>query len=353
MGIAPSSTSTPTPTPHPAQLKIGDGLYGVVYANSDNTVTKKQKLKTDTLKPGTEAWRESRAFDWIDTIIDPRMQRFFAQRIKQITTHDPAWTHLPKFYIDRVAVLKVSPERVSAEDTAWLTEATVLLEERNAYPYVHELTMERKGRPIDKQLITPAKINRAIVELLTVIHFMQQAGVMHTDIHAGNIVMQADGAIALIDYGEFYFKGDPTYEKHAREHVMVSQFVGMCIDIINNFEIEEALDDASSVNPIERRVDTALETGDMADFLTRVCTTLSYTYPIDKARNAPRMHNLVVCVLFDRMKLKYPDDFKRMMGWPATSVLHSWITLEDLEFVLMHMGDLPAVIAYFEIKQRF
>lgn len=350
MGAAQSSPATaPTPSPS-APVKIGEGLFGVVYATGDTVVTKKQKIPTSNLGPHTEAWKEARAFDWIDSIRDKQMQRFFARRIRQVITYDPSWKHMPKFYVERVAVMTSAPDRVTQEDKEWLTRTTAMLQEHNAYAYVHEVSMECKGRRIQKDLITRAKLNKGIVELLTVIHFMQQQGVMHSDIHPGNIVIQPDGSIALIDYGDIYFKGDLTYERHAAEHLMMMQFVGTCTDVTSNFEIEEALEDATAVTDIFQRVATALETGDMANFLEDMCDKLSYSNPVGKARTDPRMHDLVVCVLFDRMKLKYPAEFKRMMGWPDTSVLHSWITREDLDFVFMHMSNLPTVIEYFKNK---
>lgn len=338
--------STQTPT---FPQKIGDGLYGVVYATGDNTVTKKQKVMAATLTPYTEAWRESRAFDWIDTITDPKMKSFFACRIRQIITHDTAWTHVPEFYNERMAVF----DTATPEDQRWLTASGALLAERNAYQYVHEVVMERKGRPVQKNLATPAKINKAIVELLTVIHFMQRAGVVHTDMHAGNIVMQENGSIALIDYGDVYLSDDPEYGRRVEEHVMMSQFIGMCIDIHNNFDIEERLANApevirSKVTTMEQRIDTALNTDGVQYFLTKVCDGLKYTDPVGKARAAPIKHDLVVCVLFDWMKLNHPSEFKKMMGWPATSELHSWIRVTDLEFIFMNMGDLPALIQYFK-----
>lgn len=323
----------------------GEGLYGAVYRNRDGSLTKKVKVPSTVPSNDSELYRELKAYDWIDTINDPIMIEFFARRLHFCVRTDITYKHVPKFLADRLYQLEHAPHRVTDEDKKWLTEQKNILSKTNGYRYVCEIVMEDKGRAINPKLITPAKLLKAVAQAFTIVHFMQQHKVIHSDLHVGNFLIQPTGDIALIDYGEVHMKGDAKYDDFEKEHVMVMQLSNLMVDISNNFEIEEKIGDVSGVTTLQQRCAYALAIPEMAQFFTQVCNSVDYDQ--ESATKDPYNHDFLVAVLFNSMKVLHPAEFKTMMGWPSNVVLHSYFSADDITFVYTHIRDIPAIIRYF------
>lgn len=329
-----------------SQTLVGEGLYGAVYRNTDGSLTKKLKMSSTVPSVDSGVFRELRAYDWIDTIDNPAMLKFFARRLHFCVRTDRTYTHVPRFFTDRLSTLEKTPHRVTQEDTKWLLETKQKLAEVNSYPYVYEIVMQDKGRPLNPALITPQKLKKAIGQAFRIVHFMQQQEVIHSDLHTGNFVMQSTGDLALIDYGEVHMKGDAKYASFLAEHVMLMQLTSMMVDITNNFDIEGNLADASQVTTLEQRCAYALSISEMATLFTLVCASVKYDW--ETAIKDPYNHDFLVAVLFNSMKVMHPTDFKKMMGWPDNVVLHIYFGADDIRFVYLHLGNIPAIIQYFE-----
>jgi len=343
MGGSISSSS-----PQRGPEKIGEGLYGVVYRNSDGSLTKKQKLKGSIPEKNTDLWRELRAYDWIDTIKDARFKNFFAVRISYTIHLDQEYKHMPDWIKIREERIRSDPDSVPDGDKNWIADNLKEISKSNAFPYTCDLVIQNKGRAPSPANADPTRVHKALRQALEIIDYMQKEEVIHSDLHIMNFVIQPSGDIALIDYGSVHLRDDDFYQKHKAEHLMMAQITSMMVDVGNNFEIEESLKDARSVTTIEQRITTALSVGDNEEFLKAACEKIGYANPISKARNNPGNHDLVVSILLNRTKVRYPEQFKAMMGWPAAVILHSHVSADMLDFVYMHISDIPEIVRHFQ-----
>lgn len=322
---------------------VAEGMYGAVYRTADGTLLKRQKMKASMPETHTEVWREMRAYDWIDSLDEDVMQHFFCRRKWYIVRLDRTYSRIP-------AKLLQQEKSINRDESEWARSRLADISTRNAYPYVMEMYIEDKGRPLNKITAKDAPkdvVYRVLAQCTRIIAFMQHRGVIHADLHAGNVVIQPNGDVALIDYGEFFFRGDPEYKTHEEEHTMMMQFSGSMIDIENNFDVEEKFPE--NLTTMQTRVERALQIPRMTDRLLDISKRSGYGDPLEKAKD-PTAHDFVVSVLFNLAKVANPKEFKAMMGYPSSAALHSFVSEVDLIFVYTNLRDIGRVAAYFDSK---
>ena len=344
MGIGASVSTKDTPSRSGEdEVFVAEGMYGAVYRTGDGSLLKRQKTKTSMIEPHTSVWREMRAYDWIDSLDGNTMQNVFCCRRRYTVRHDQTYAWVP------MELLKQEKSN-SVIAREWAKGRRAEIDIMNKYPYVLDLYIEDKGRPLNMANARASPnhvVRRIFAQCVRIIAFMQNQGVIHADLHAGNVVVQPSGRIALIDYGEFFFRGDPEYKTREEEHTMMMQLSGAMIDIENNFDIEEGF--SENITAIQTRVDRALQISGMTDRLADISGRAGYDDPLEKAKD-PNAHDFVVSVLFNLAKVANPKEFKAMMGYPPSAVLHSFVSEADLMFVYTHLRDLDSVAAYFDGK---
>jgi hypothetical protein len=336
----------------PENAVIGEGAFGVVYLKPDGNVMKKGKQDVTLIEEHTQLGREMRAFDWIDHMEDKQMQSFFARRLDFHICRDNTFTVPLTWARARFEKMDSDFHSVPLEERDFLVQMRRDTDMRNKWLFTYELTRENKGRAIDSGMIDSKKAYKALVQVLRVIQFMTQHDWAHVDLHRGNFLIQPNGDIALIDYGEMYTKGDDKWLYIKREYLMLVQLVGLMIDIDNNFSIE-GKQPAQNITSIENRVDFALRQEDVRDKLLAVCDSVNYADPIGRVTASPRECDLLISLLFDTMKAKHPDRFRIMMGFPPDASVHTWFQWRDIENIYDHLDDIPGAITHFESTQLY
>jgi serine/threonine protein kinase len=327
--------------------KIGEGLYGCVYRNPDGTLTKRQKIRNPIPEKNTSVWRELRAYDWIDTILDKEMKKFFAVRFCHTIRLYPEYNFMPNWFKLRMDIINKNPDSVSTCEKEFVSHNFKKMSISNDFPYICDIVIQDKGREPVLKNEDPVNIKKFFFQAFSIINFMQNNNVIHSDIHSGNFLIQQSGDIALIDYGSFHLIDDEFYDMHKKEHIMIAHMTSIMIDTDNSCDVEESIEDATLITTLEQRITTALSIGDNWKFLESVCAKIGYDDPIVKATNAPHKHDLVVAILLNRTKVRYPEDFKRTMGWPKHVKLHSYVDADTLDFVFMNMDNIPAILQIF------
>jgi hypothetical protein len=335
---------------------IGEGSHGKVYTRKGGVVVKKGKQKTLMPDSTTDFGRELRAYTWIDSLSDDpkiatpytiKMQSAFARALTYQIYRDNTFTHISSINADKLYLLSTNPDAFTEDEKIYLRRYEKEAAEKNAWPYTYELSIEDKGHPIDYSLVTPKTMTKAIIQLLRVIRFMQDQDVVHIDLHLGNIVIQPNGDIALIDYGEMYVTGEHVFYTAAKEHTMLTQVVGMMTDIENTFRIE-AQQPVKNLTSPQKRIQAALALPDVRAKLLSVSASIEYPHPISRVLTEETAASFAYSLLLDMTKAKHPEKFKELMGFAPSAELHTWFKWEDIEVIYDNLKDIPAIIRYFE-----
>lgn len=336
---------------YPSSNLIGEGLFGSVYHTpGSDRVIKRGKLKTmypvlDDQK--TDLWRELRAYDWVDSIETTSFQRFFARRFSCLITKDSTFRPLEAFMREHS-----QPTDLTSRERTTYEKIT----ERTSWPYTYDLTVEYKGRPfVASDLASGREKMTYLIELLEVMQFMNIQGVIHTDMHKGNLLRQPDGHLALIDYGEMHFSGSVEYYKAFREHMMELQLTGLMSDSENFYKLEDAQPELEATTQDERISYFFANQPRLVDKLRKMCARIGYGDPESEywsAVEAGEEPFLVVSFVYDSMKLTSAPGFAQMMNLPIDCERHSWFSYDKLEVVYNNLGDIPEMIRIFkEINQ--
>jgi hypothetical protein len=332
---------------------IAEGSLGKVYLQGDGNVLKRGKQKTPQDGPSTEIGRELRAYAWIDTIpAESEMHAHFAHALQYRVFRDKSFTHVQAQHASDMEKIDTFPKEVADKFRQY--QAT--LDERNSWPYTYELVIENKGRRIDHSQVTPANMRRGLIQILKIIEFFKKNEIEYVDFHLGNILVregpEGQSEVALVDYGEFYMKGDEEYEPSKREHTMMIQLVGMKTDINNTFAME-ATSDPSQQTTVDKRIKYALAVDDVRKKILQVTSKVSYRDPVSRVLLEGADANLVYSMLLDIMKVKYPARFIEMMGFSSsTTPLHTWFEWDQVEVIYDNLNNVPAAIRHFENEYK-
>lgn len=342
-----SSTPTIPEIEVEPDILIGEGSHGKVYTRKGGLVVKKGKQKTLLADPKTEFGRELRAYTWIESISDASIQAMFARAIRYEVYRDATFMHIPTYITRQLEALNKNPAAFTEEGTRSLRQYESEGRAKSAWPYTYELLIEDKGHPIDYSLVTPRLMIGAFVQLLKIIQFMREQHVVHLDLHLGNIVIQRNGDIALIDYGEMYEAGDAEYTEALREHTMLTQVVGMMTDIENTFKVEGE-QPPENLTSTQKRIQAALALPDVRAKLLAVSSSIGYVDPVSRVLIEEKDAPFAYSFLLDMTKAKHTQIFKEIMGFSPSSHMHVWFKWEDIEAVYDNLLDIPAIIRHFE-----
>jgi hypothetical protein len=243
------------------------------------------------------------------------------------------------------------PSQLSAEETGSLLRNAAQFETENKWPYTYELVLENKGRRLDLLRVTPQKMARGLIQILSMIKFMQDQQVAYLDWHVGNLVTLTGDDLTLIDYGEVYMEGDTQYAEALREHTMLIQVVGMMTDINNTFQIQSE-QPPSRLTSAQKRITFALSFDDIRLKLLSIAAKIGYKDPIVRVLKEEADAYFAYSFLLDAMKIRHPGRFAEMMGFEesAQRKLHTWFEWDDVEVIYDNLTDIPTAIAHFTRK---
>lgn len=354
MGI--SHSYFPAPEIHPVNPHegtfIGGGMYGAVYRLNDTTVCKVQKVKnTACLTPDDSCGTEMLAYDWIDTIQETSMKVFFSKRLEARIILNPSYSYTPT---------EVSCNLQSTDEVARVRAVRLkkVFDKQNEYPYVMEIYTEFKGTQIDftkAYLATKKQIALAFWQLLKIILFMKDHKIVHSDLHAGNVLMQSSGDLALIDYGMMYSEKHHAldYKRCMNDHVSMMSYYQFMVCAENDKMIEEDMRDSniSTLTSIQRRVRICLEDpvlGSLYDDFRRNLGIISWRSMSLEFLEADRMTQKW---LIYTAKWKKPNQwYKKMMGYPPSSFVYTFFEEDAFMYFLLNFKQPQVFLSFLYYK---
>jgi len=335
--------SIPAATP----VFIGEGLYGAVYSLPNGKVLKRGKLlrtypsATDD-NTQTDLWREMRAYDWIDLIKTSGFQGFFARRFSINIIKD-------SIFIPREKWFKEFKHTTNTHESE--LDEYRRIQDRIQWPYTYDLVIENKGRAFDFGNFNDKQRLFYVIQLLKISQFMLSQNVVHTDLHKQNLLIQPNGDIALIDYGEMHFKGSKEFDDAIREHMMEFQITALMSDSDNFYKLEDN-QPREQMTTQDQRIGYFFEHEPvLLEQLKMIAIKIGYGNPIPtyaqyiKDKREPF---LIVSFAYDATKLNDPVGFIKMMNFHSTSQLHSWFTFDFISVIYTNLGHIDKAIEKFE-----
>jgi serine/threonine protein kinase len=326
---------------------IGEGLYGAVYLLSDGQVLKKGKLKktypfvTDD-NTQTDLWREMQAYDWIDSIESTGYQQFFARRSSIRIFKDSS-------FIPREKWFKEFKQTASTHQSE--IDEYKRVQERMIWPYTYNLVIENKGKAFDFGNFNDGQRLLYVIQLLKISRFMLSQGVVHTDMHKQNLLVQPNGNLALIDYGEVHFKGSKEFDDAIREHMMELQITALMSDSDNFYQLEDNQPREQMTTHDQRIRYFFKHEPQLVSRLQQITDQIGYGNPVTTYTNYIKENRepfLIISFAYDATKLTDRQGFLKMMNFPQSSQVHSWFTFDFLDVIYTNLGHIDKSIQTFE-----
>jgi hypothetical protein len=184
---------------------------------------------------------------------------------------------------------------------------------------------------------------------------MLSEGVVHTDMHKKNILMQADGRVALIDYGEIHFRGSKEFEEAVREHMMEMQITALMSDSDNFYMLEDRQQPAEATTQ-DQRIDYFFKNEPVLLAKLKIMLRATGFNGEPAAMYSQYLKEkkepfLIISFAYDATKLYDPRGFLKMMNFRPDAHLHSWFTFDDLDIIYRNLGNIDKMISEFNNKQ--
>ena len=308
---------------------------------------KKGKLKktypsTTDDNTETDLWREMRAYDWIDSIESTGYQRFFARRYDITIFKDSVFIPREKWFNEFKQTTSTQDREISEYKR---------VQERMRWPYTYNLVIENKGKAFDFGNFNDGQRLLHVIQLLKIAQFMLSKGVVHTDMHKQNLLVQANGDLALIDYGEVHFQGSKEFHDAIHEHMMELQITALMSDSDNFYQLEDN-QPREQMTTQNQRIDYFFNhEPKLLARLKQITDQIGYGNPVPTYAKYIRENRepfLIVSYAYDATKLLDPQGFLKMMNFPPSSQLHSWFSFDFLDVIYTNLGHYDKAIQKFE-----